>query len=63
MKCVRCDDTGLIEYTSGTHRAEFYLRGELQIEEREATEAKPIYKRCSCRDEPAAPAPTSRTYE
>lgn len=63
MNCVRCDGTGLIEYTSGRFPTGYYLRGELVVEEREASEDRPIYRRCSCRDERPRVAPEPRVYD
>lgn len=46
--CVRCNGTGLIELTGGTHTSGYWLRGEFYTTEVEATPEKPIYKRCGC---------------
>ena len=48
VKCVRCQDTGLIEFTGGTHQSGHWLRGELVVTEIEATPERPVYKRCGC---------------
>lgn len=62
MTCPRCNDTGLIEYTGGTHWT--YgdtVTGSHRVE---ATPEKPIYKRCPCRkDAPKPEAPAGRSYE
>ena len=50
MKCERCDGTGLIEYTGGTHATGYVIRGELVTQLTEATPEKPVYKRCGCRE-------------
>lgn len=48
MKCVRCNDTGLVEYTSGTFTSGHWERGELYTTEVEATLERPVYRRCGC---------------
>lgn len=48
MTCPRCNDTGLIEFTGGTHWT--YGNHADPSRQVEATPEKPIYKRCSCRD-------------
>ena len=43
VRCVRCRDSGVIEFTGGTVTS---YRG-LKVE---ASEARPVYRRCSCVD-------------
>lgn len=45
VRCVRCGDSGVIEYTGGqvvTHRG-------LRVE---ASPDRPVYRRCSCLEDP-----------
>lgn len=63
--CVRCAGRGLIEITGGTHQLSHYERGELVTIQVEATPERPVYRRCSCRDdrEVAPAAPANRRFE
>ena len=63
--CVRCAGRGLIEFTSGTYPSSYFLRGELVTIQVEATPERPVYRRCSCRDdrEVAPAAPANRRFE
>lgn len=46
MTCVRCDDTGWIEFTAGTYMTYGNsLGGPVTVE---ASERHPVLKRCSC---------------
>lgn len=55
VRCIRCKDTGLIEYVGGEHLT-LAADGRLGSRKVTATPEKPIYKRCACLDErPAAP--------
>jgi hypothetical protein len=60
MTCPRCDDTGLIEYTGGSHT----LYGNTLTTPRivEATPEKPIYKPCDCRYEKREPISEPRSF-
>jgi hypothetical protein len=48
MTCVRCDGTGLVEFTGGTHELIFWMRGNPVTRQVEATPDRPVYKRCGC---------------
>ena len=52
MKCERCHDTGMVEFTGGTHQTSYWMRGELVTQEVEASEERPVYRRCECRRAP-----------
>ena len=63
MKCVRCNGSGLIEFTGGTHRSSYWMKAELVQAEVEATEEHPVYKPCPCRDQkPTKPSRESAAY-
>ena len=54
-ECVRCNDTGLVEYTGGEH-----LVGNARVT---ATPERPIYVQCKCVfQRPTAAQPNGRRY-
>ena len=50
MTCDRCNGTGMVEFTGGTHQTSYWMRGEMVTQEVEATEDRPVYQRCECRN-------------
>lgn len=62
MKCVRCDDTGLIEYVAGSFPASYWMKGQLVTVEVVASERHPVYRRCPCLDARPKPERSSATY-
>lgn len=61
VRCVRCRDTGLIEYQAG----EFVTVGVPGIGGTKitATPDRPVYRQCGCRAEKPTPAPRSFSAE
>ena len=62
VACVRCRDTGLIEFVGGEHLT-LAADGRLGSRKVTATPDKPIYKRCGCLDQrPAGPPAARRSF-
>ena len=59
VRCLRCRDTGLVEYTGGTH-VTLGAEPRRQGQKITATEQHPVYKQCGCQPATQEPAAARR---
>lgn len=52
VKCIRCQDRGVIEYTSGTHQTIGNTLNSWHGRSVDATPEAPVYIGCDCRKNP-----------
>lgn len=63
VKCIRCQDRGVIEHTGGEHRSIGSTLNNWWGQLIEVTEENPAYVRCGCQDKPQKAEATKGVYE
>ncbi len=63
VSCIRCQDHGVIELTSGTHRTLGHSANNWRGHYVEATPEHPVYVGCDCRHKEPKAKPAKGVYE